>query len=93
MVDIIASYHRIQFEGKFMIQTQNDEKHHFGSYLGPLPQIRAANFFIFFFRNLALSVSRYHGQLSLCTISEKTNDPILRKCSDGWTDGQKDGHD
>ena len=45
MVDIIASYHRIQFEGKFMIQTQeNDEKPHFGSYLGPLPQIRAANF-------------------------------------------------
>ena len=48
MVDIIASYHRIQFEGKFMIQTQeNDEKPHFGSYLGPLPQIRAANFLFF----------------------------------------------
>ena len=91
MVDIIASYHRIQFEGKFMIQTQeNDEKPHFGSYLRPLPQIRAANFLFF---SLSLSVSRYHGQLSLCTISEKTNDPILRKCSDGWTDGQRDGRD
>ena len=39
----------------------------------------------FFFKNLALSVTRYHGQLSSCTI-EKTNSPILRKVSDGQTD-------
>ena len=46
-----------------------------------------------------LSVTRYHGQLSSCTISEKTNDPILRKLSDRqmdrrtdrWTDRQMDG--
>ena len=38
--------------------------------------------------NLAFSVTRYHGQLSSCTISEKTYDPILRKLNDGWTDGQ-----
>ena len=44
---------------------------------------------VFFFKNLASSVTRYHGQLSPCTISEK-NDPILRKLSDGWTDGQTD---
>ena len=43
-------------------------------------------FFEFFFQ--ALSVTRYHGQLSSCTISEKTNDPILRKLSGGRTDGQ-----
>ena len=43
-------------------------------------------FFFFFFKNLALSVTRYHGQLSWCTLSEKTNDPILRKISDGQTD-------
>ena len=42
------------------------------------------------FKNLALSVTRYNGQLSSCTISEKTNDPILRKFSDGQTDGQRD---
>ena len=47
-------------------------------------QIRAADLFIFF-RNLALLVTRYHGQLS-CTISEKTYDPILRKFCDGWSD-------
>ena len=50
---------------------------------------------IFFFKNLAYSISRYHGQLLSCTISEKTNDPILRKLSDGqidrWMDGGMDG--
>ena len=49
-------------------------------------QIRAANFF--FFKNLAPSVTRCHAQLSSCTISERTNDVILRKFSDGRTDGQ-----
>ena len=42
-------------------------------------------------------VTRYHGQLSSCVISEKTNDPILTKFSgertDGRTDGQTDGSD
>ena len=36
-------------------------------------------------KNLAPSVTRYHGQLSPSTI-ENANDPILRKLSDGWTD-------
>ena len=48
-------------------------------------------FFFFFFKNLASSVLTYHGQLSSCTISEKTNDPILRKLSDGQTNGWTDG--
>ena len=60
--------------------------------LGPilvcLTQIRAVDFF--FFKNLALSANRYHGQLSSCTISEKTNELILRKFSDGRTEGQTD---
>ena len=50
-------------------------------------------------KNLASSVTRYHAQLSPCTILEKTNDPILRKFSDRLmvrlrdkqTDGQTDG--
>ena len=45
---------------------------------------------IFFFKNLASWVTRYHGQLSSCTISEKANDPILRKLSDRRTDGWRD---
>ena len=44
----------------------------------------------FFFKNLAPSVTRYYGQLSSCTISEKTNDPILRKLSDERTDRRTD---
>ena len=44
----------------------------------------------FVFKNLASSVTRYHGQLSSYTISEKTNDPILRELSDGQTDRQTD---
>ena len=43
-----------------------------------------------FFKNLASSVTRYHGQLSSCTISAKTKDPILRKLSDRRTDRQTD---
>ena len=44
-------------------------------------QIWATKFF--FLKNLAYSITRYQGQLSSCTISEKTNDPILRKLCDG----------
>ena len=50
-----------------------------------LTQIPATNFF---FQNLTFLVTRYHGQL--CTILEKTNDLILRKCIDGRTDGWMD---
>ena len=41
-------------------------------------QIRTTKFF---FKNLASSVTRYHGQPSSCKI-EKTNDQISRKVSD-----------
>ena len=40
-------------------------------------------------KNLASPVTRYQCQLSSCTISEETNDPILRKFSDGRTDRQE----
>ena len=60
-----------------------------GLILDHFAQIWAATFFFFFFKNLSRSVTRYHGQLS-CTISEKTNDPILRKLGDGQTEGQVD---
>ena len=41
---------------------------------------------IFFLKNLFSSVTRYHGKLSSCAMLEKTNDPILRKFSDGQKD-------
>ena len=50
-------------------------------------QIPAADFF---FKTLASSVSRYHDQLSSCTISEKTDDTILRKGrKNGRTDDRR----
>ena len=61
-----------------------------GPILTQLAQIRAANFLIK--RHLVLPLIRY-GQLSSCTISEKTNDPILRKLGGGRTDGQTDESD
>ena len=45
---------------------------------------------IFFFKYLALSVTRYHGQVSSCTISEKTNNPISRKLCERQKDRQRD---
>ena len=93
MLDIVVSYHFVQFQGKRMIQTQEKgEKPHFGPNLGPLDPNSGRQIFFFFSKNLALSVTRYHGQLSSCTISEKTNDPILRKLvTDGRTDRRRDG--
>ena len=65
-----------------MIQTQeNSEKTHFGPKLDFL-------YSFFFFKNLTSSVTRYHGELSSSTKSEKNNDPILRKLSDGRKDGR-----
>ena len=59
--------------------------------LARLAQIRATNSF---FKNLAFSVSRCHGQLLSCTISEKTNDPILRYLvTNGRMDEQTDGRE
>ena len=43
------------------------------SWVLPLPKIR--------------HFPSYHGHLKSCTTSEETNDPILRKLSDGRTDG------
>ena len=77
----------MQFQGKRMIQThENGEKFHFGPDLGQLAPNLGRPFFF-------LSVSRCHGQLSSCAISGKTNDPILRKFSDGRTERQTDESD
>ena len=59
-----------------------------GLILAHLDQIRAVKMF---FKILAPSVTICHGQLSSCAISEKTNDPILRKLSNGRTGGRTDG--
>ena len=87
MLEILESYHRMQFQGKPTIQTQeNGEETHFGPDLGPLGADSGRQFF---FKNMASLVTRYHGQLSSCTLLEKNNHPILRKFSEGRSDGQK----
>ena len=92
MLDIIANYHYMQFQGKLMNQTWENSKKNLvlGLILAYLAKIWATNFF-FSQKNLAPSVPRYYGQLSSCTISEKTDNPILRKLSDGGTNGPTDG--
>ena len=60
MLQIVASYHCMQFQGKLMIQTQgNDEKPHFGPDLGSLGQNLGRDYF-FFYKNLASLVTRYN---------------------------------
>ena len=71
-----------------MIQIQvNGKKPHFGPELGPLNPNLGRQFF--FLKNLAPSVTKYHGQVSTYKMSEKTNDRILRKSSKGWTDDKQ----
>ena len=89
MLDVVASYHRIQYEEKRMIQTKtNGGKHHFGP-LGPNSGHQTFFLKIWLHQSLDIMVN-YHVQ----TTSEKTNDPILRKLSNGRpgrrTDGQTD---
>ena len=55
-------------------------------------KIRITNFFFFFSKiwlRQPLEIID-HGQLSLCTIPENTNDPIVRKLSDGRTNRRTD---
>ena len=54
-----------------------------GPILAHLDQIRAANLFL---KNLTLSVTRC--QLLSCTVSEKSNDRILRKLRDEQTNSK-----
>ena len=47
MLDIVASYHHIQFQGKLMIQAQeNDKKPHFESDLGFIGPKLEPSFFL-----------------------------------------------
>ena len=95
MLDIVATYHRMQFQGKLMSQTwENGKKSSIEPDYGPFgPNACHQNFF----QNLASPDTRHHGQLSLCLISDKTNDRIFRKFIGGWidrkTNGQMEGND
>ena len=87
MLDIVASCNCMQFQEKRMQFKLNKMVKNLilGLIQARWAKIQTANFFL---KNLASSVTRYHGQLSSCTISEKTNDPILRKLSARPKDGR-----
>ena len=88
ILDIVASYHCMQFQGKRMIQTEeNGEETHFGPDFRPIGPNSGRQVF---FKNLALSVTRYYGQLPSRKISKRTNDPILRKLRDAGKDRQRE---
>ena len=69
------------------------QKPRFWSNFGPFDPNLGCQFYFIFFPKIWLSVTRYYGQLSSCTISEKTNDSIQRKLGDGGMDIQTDKSD
>ena len=80
MSNIVASYYCILYQEKLKNQTWENGKKKLilGLTLAHLAKF-GLQFFFFIFKNLASSVTRYHGQLLSCTISEKTDDSILKK--------------
>ena len=88
MLDIVASYHCIQFQRKLMNQTwENSQKHGFGPDFGP--NLGGQIFFSKIWLCQSLDIMICYTSWSSCTIPEKSNDPILRKLSDRWTDGRQ----
>ena len=82
MLDIVVNYHRIQFHGKPMIQTQgNSEKPNIGPDLGPFgPNSGPQNFFI-------KLVVRHCPNLSSYAMSRITNEPNLREWQENLISG------
>ena len=66
MLEIVASYHCMQFQGKIIVQIQeNGEKPHFGPNLGPLdPNLGCQILFskIWLHQSLDIMVSYHHIQ-------------------------------
>ena len=62
MLGIVASYHRMEFQGKLMIQTQeNGKKPHFGPDLGPLgPNLSHEVYFSKIWLGYGLNMVSYH---------------------------------
>ena len=85
MLDIVANYHCMQFQGKLMNQTsENVQKLSFGPDFDPFGTNSGCQIF---FVQKSGSVSQWISWSAItCTILEKTNDPILKKLSDRQTD-------
>ena len=87
MLDIVASYRRMQFQVNLFQNQENSKKPHFGPDLGPLgPNYFILFYFLFFFSKiwlrqpLVIMVSHHRKT------SRKTSDPFLKKLvTDGRT--------
>ena len=83
MLDIVARYNCTQFQGKRMIQPQENRKI---PYCEPdLGLLGKNSGHQNFFKKIWL-----HQSISSCAISGKTHDSILRKFSEGRTDRRTD---
>ena len=90
MFGIVSSYRCMQFQGRLMNQTwENVKKPSFGPDFDPFGPNSGRNIL---FKNQVPSVTRYHRQLSSCTLLEKIKDPVLKKLS-GQTDRLTDESD
>ena len=97
MLDIVASYHCMQFQGKCKIQTkENGEKLYFGPDLGQLGTNSGRHFF--FFLNLTSTVSYNHVKYRKKLMIESSENLVTDPRTDGRTDrrlpdGQTDGRE
>ena len=76
MLDIVAGYHCIQFQGKLMYQTSENDKMILDLILTTLAQIWILKFFMWILPSLDVRLCR---KPSLYAISRRTNEPSLRK--------------
>ena len=82
----------MQFQGKLMKQTlENDKRPSLGTDFGTFGPNSSRHFFFFFSKiclrqSVDIMVSYHHVQYQ-----KKTNDPILRKLSDGRKDVRTEG--
>ena len=76
MLDIVAGYHCIQFQGKLMYQTSENDKMILDLILTTLAQIWILKFFVWILPSLDVRLCR---KPSLYAISRRTNEPRLRK--------------
>ena len=90
MLDIVASYYRMQFQGKLKIQTQeNGKKPYFGSDLGLLgPNSGRRCFFfskIWLRQSIDIMVNNHHVQYQKKLMIQSSENLV----SDGRTDGRE----
>ena len=86
MLHVLASYHCMQFQRKIINQTwEYCKKISFEAGFGPFEQNSGREICFF---NIWLRQSP-DIMVSLCAISEKASDSVLRICSDGRTDARE----